>query len=96
MDTTALRASLAAATPPAGLAPALAALWWDGRGEWERAHAIVMGESEPDAAWVHGYLHRKEGDLANARYWYGEAGRTMPEGPPDTEWEAIAATLLAR
>lgn len=96
MDLAAFRASLADAAPPAELAPALAALWWDARGAWERAHTIVMGESGPDAAWVHAYLHRKEGDRANARYWYRDAGRTMPDSPLEAEWEAIAAALLAR
>jgi hypothetical protein len=96
MDVAAFRASLADAAPPAGLAPPLAALWWDARGDWARAHTIVMGAEGAEAAWVHAYLHRKEGDRANAGYWYRRAGRTMPEGPLDAEWEAIATALLAR
>lgn len=96
MDLAAFRASLADAAPPAGLAPPLAALWWDARGDWARAHTIVMGAEGAGAAWVHAYLHRKEGDRANAGYWYRAAGRTMPEGSLDAEWEAIAAALLGR
>jgi hypothetical protein len=49
---------------------ALQALWWDARGEWERAHALAqINEGDPRSAWVHAYLHRKEGDLSNAAYW---------------------------
>ncbi len=63
------RASLSASHPPAGLPPALEALWWAGKGVWERAHALVQDEPGAEAAWVHAYLHRVEGDLANAGYW---------------------------
>ena len=82
-------------TKPAGIAPALAALWWAHKGDWRRAHAIVMDAGGPDAAWVHAYLHRVEGDLPNARYWYRQAGRAAAAGPLDAEWEAIAAALLS-
>src|SRR6266852_2818497 len=67
--------------PPAGLAPALAALWWAGKDEWDKAHALVMDEAGKDCAWVHAYLHRVEGDLGNARYWYGQAGKAPSTGP---------------
>jgi hypothetical protein len=88
------KSSMSKAEPPPGLAPALAALWWEGRGDWERAHALVMDESGEDCAWVHAYLHRVEGDLANARYWYGQAGRAMPTDGLPAEWDSIAAALL--
>ena len=58
----------------------------------ERAHALVMDEDGSDSAWVHAYLHRREGDLDNAHYWYAKAGKTS--GPPDGEWDRIAAVLL--
>ena len=96
MDPASFRASLEAPAPPAGLSAALAALWWDARGDWERAHAAAMGDEGTDAAWVHAYLHRKEGDRSNAAYWYRRAGRAMPEVTLDAEWEAIAAALLSR
>ena len=65
MNLSEFKRSLAKAKPPSGLAPALAALWWAGKDEWKKAHAIVMDESGKDCAWVHAYLHRVEGDLGN-------------------------------
>jgi hypothetical protein len=91
----AFRASLAKPEPPAALAPALAALWWAGKDEWDRAHRIVMDESGPDCAWVHAYLHRVEGDLSNAGYWYGQAQRPVSTAPLPAEWDAIVQALLA-
>jgi len=67
-------ASCAAARPPSGLGAALEALWWAAKGDWDKAHKIVMDEESADAAWVHAYLHRQEGDLPNAGYWYRTAG----------------------
>ena len=61
--------SVAKTSPPPGLTPALIALWWAAKDDWERAHALVMDEGGKDCAWVHAYLHRLEGDLENARYW---------------------------
>lgn len=81
--------------PPATGLPSLDALWWAAKGDWERAHAIVQDEGGRDAAWVHAYLHRVEGDLGNAAYWYRQAGKTVASGPLDVEWEIIAAALLA-
>jgi hypothetical protein len=87
--------SLSKAAPPTGLSAALAGLWWAKKGDWERAHKLVMDEDGPEAAWVHAYLHRMEGDLPNARYWYGQARRTAATGSLDAEWDVIAAALLA-
>jgi hypothetical protein len=87
--------SLSRAEPPGGLSPSLAALWWAKKGDWERAHKLVMDEDSADAAWVHAYLHRVEGDLPNARYWYGQARRKAATGPLEAEWSAIVAALLA-
>src|SRR5690242_17787997 len=97
MNTQSLRDSVATGdTPPAGLTPALDALWWARKGEWHRAHAVVQEEENQEAAWVHAYLHRVEGDLANAAHWYRRAGQPMPSASErlDAEWEAIAAALL--
>ncbi len=88
------RASLARDGPPARLPPPLAALWWAAKGEWDRAHALVMDEASGEAAWVHAYLHRVEGDRENARYWYRQARRPAASIPIAEEWEAIAAALL--
>jgi hypothetical protein len=88
------QASLAAKTAPRGLAPALVALWWAQRGDWDKAHKIVMDEDGRDAAWVHAYLHRLEGDAANAAYWYRQARRPTATGAHAAEWAVIAAALL--
>jgi hypothetical protein len=80
--------------PPAGLAPVLEALWWAAKGDWDKAHRIVMKEEGRDAAWVHAYLHRVEGDLDNAGYWYRQARRPAASEPLETEWEAIATALI--
>jgi hypothetical protein len=82
-------------TMPSNLPAPLHALWIDARGQWSHAHHIVQEESTPEAAWVHAYLHRKEGDESNARHWYSEAGKEMPSGSLDAEWDQIAAALLA-
>src|SRR5437016_13337492 len=82
--------------PPKNLSPALEALWWAGKGEWDRAHEIVQDESSRDAAWVHAYLHRVEGDLGNAGYWYRQAHRPVASEPLEAEWAAIATELLGQ
>ncbi|HEY1544124.1 MAG TPA: hypothetical protein VGG01_17100 [Xanthobacteraceae bacterium] len=86
--------SLKTKAPPGGLAPALAALWWAQKDDWDRAHAIVMNEDSREAAWVHAYLHRIEGDAGNAAYWYGQAKRPVAAGALSAEWRAIATALL--
>ena len=87
---------LRSAEPPAGLTPALRALWWDAKDQWEAAHQAVAAESGRDAAWVHGYLHRKEGDIGNASYWYRRAGRPNGSGSLDQEWQFIVDALSAK
>jgi hypothetical protein len=80
---------------PEGLTPALRALWHDGTGDWDKAHRIAQEDDSRDAAWVHAYLHRKEGDASNARYWYVRAGRAPHEGSLEQEWRDIVSDLLA-
>ena len=72
---------------------ARAGLWWMARGDWDRAHVAAQSEEGADACWVHAYLHRVEGDLENARYWYGRAGRPEASGSVEDEWAAIDAAL---
>jgi hypothetical protein len=74
----------------------LQALWHDAQGDWDEAHAVAQRAASPDGDWVHAYLHRKEGDLGNAGYWYARARRTMPSGSLDAEWAAIVDDLLGR
>lgn len=92
----AFRDSLAAPHPPADLGKPLEALWHAGRGDWERAHRIAMSANSRDAAWVHAFLHRQEGDLDNARYWYRQAKRSEFAGSLEDEWTAIATDFLHR
>lgn len=74
---------------PQDLPPALMALWWDRRGDWQRAHECAQADDGRDAATVHAYLHRKEGDLPNARYWYERAGSPVATGGLDGEWAGL-------
>jgi len=82
------------AAPPDSLAPLLEALWYDAQGDWDAAHQIAQKEAAGNGAWVHAYLHRKEGDLGNASFWYARAGKKMPDSTLDEEWETIANQLL--
>ena len=87
-------ASVAAGTPPAGVNPALLALWHGAAGQWDRAHELAQAASSRDGDWVHAYLHRKEGDPDNARYWYRRAGRAESGAPLTAEWDEIVQALL--
>ena len=79
---------------PSELSPALLALWYDAKGDWEKAHRTVQDDDSKEAAWIHAYLHRKEGDESNARYWYIRARRPKFDGSLDDEWEQIVVELL--
>jgi hypothetical protein len=94
MDLATFKQSLTEATPPAGLTPALEALWWDAKGDWDKAHGCVDDESGADAARIHAYLHRKEGDQDNAGYWYRTAGAVFYSGSLNAEWGELAAERL--
>ncbi len=80
--------------PPEGWSPALHALWFAEKGDWDRAHRIAQDDDTSDGSWVHAYLHREEGDIGNAHYWYRRAGRTMPDLSVEDERRAIIAELL--
>ncbi len=88
------RTALSQQTAPQSWSPALRALWHLGRGDWERAHQLAQTQNDIDAAWVHAHLHRIEGDLANARYWYSRAGRDPATVSLDEEFASIAADLM--
>lgn len=87
--------SLAEPAPPPGLTPALEALWFDAKGDWETAHARAQEDEGRAGAWVHAYLHRKEGDASNAAYWYRRANQPVAAGPLETEWADVARALLS-
>jgi len=88
------KASLSGAAPAPDLGPPLAALWWAAKGSWDEAHKIVQDEETADSAWVHAYLHRVEGNLGNAGYWYRRAHKPVAAGPLETEWDGIVSALL--
>ena len=88
--------SLAGGKPPTDLTPPLEALWWAAKGDWDKAHKIVMDQETAEAAWVHAYLHRVEGDLENALYWYRQAGKPAASGALQAEWAMMASDLLAK
>jgi hypothetical protein len=88
------KSSLSDVAPASGISPPLAALWWAAKGDWGKAHAIVQDEEGVDAAWVHAYLHRVEGDLGNAGYWYRQAGKPVASGPVEAEWGRVVSALL--
>lgn len=87
--------SLAFETCPDGLEPCLRALWFDARGDWDAAHGIVQDLGGARAARIHAYLHRKEGDDWNSRYWHRQAGSSFPEGMSlREEWDMLVRELV--
>jgi hypothetical protein len=88
------RRSLGDPTPPGDVAPALRALWHDGRGDWAEAHRIAQDIEDDTGSWVHAYLHRKEGDAGNAAYWYHRARQPVARQGLEEEWSSIVSTLL--
>ncbi len=89
------RDSLVCDEPPRQLNFAMAGLWWDAKGDWKRAHESAQQSEGPAGAWVHAYLHRKEGDSSNAGYWYRRADKTPCRGSFEDEWIQIAESLLS-
>jgi len=82
------------ATPPSNLSILLQALWFDAKGNWEKAHQLAQEVDTPEGSWIHAYLHRKEGDPGNAGYWYHRARQPVCNKALSEEWEEIANTLL--
>jgi hypothetical protein len=90
------RRSLTGGSPPEGVPELVAALWWAAKGDWARAHEIAQDVASADGAWVHAYLHRKEGDQGNAGYWYRQARRPHSRASVEAEWEEIVRAVLAK
>ena len=88
------RKSLNGERPPEDLPLRLTALWRDAEGDWTKAHGSAQQDERPEGAWVHAYLHRKEGDLSNAGYWYGRAGKAHARMSLDEEWAEIVDALV--
>ena len=88
------KSTLSSSTPPEDISQNLLALWYDANDNWSKAHDIVQITSGYEGDWIHAYLHRKEGDLSNASYWYSRIGHTRPNMPLEEEWEELASHLL--
>ncbi len=94
MDFKTFKASIIHNAPPEGIARALQALWHEAKGDWHKAHKLAQAQDDKTGAWVHAYLHRVEGDTANAGGWYRRAGKPASSTPLNEEWEEIASALL--
>lgn len=86
--------SIRQTAPPASLSTLLQALWHDAKGKWDTAHELAQQVETPEGSWMHAYLHRKEGDLGNASYWYSRAKRPVCTKKLEEEWEELAAAFL--
>ena len=91
---TEFKSSLNLEQPVSGLSVQLKSLWYDAKGDWHQAHAQVDHLKDQQSAWVHAYLHRKEGDIGNADYWYSKAGQMRPDLPMEEEWEQLVLHFL--
>jgi hypothetical protein len=87
--------SIGAAAPPGDLSETLTSLWWDKKGDWDRAHSIAQSIPTVQGSAVHAYLHREEGVMWNADYWYSRAGRQRPSIPLEQEWQQLVSEMLA-
>ena len=94
MDFEEFKKSLSDSTPLNDSSAYLESLWYDAKGDWNRAHEIIQNIEDKTAGWIHSYLHRKEGDLSNASYWYQRAGKPTARNSLAAEWDEISSTLL--
>lgn len=94
-DITSFKETLKLSSPPSNFNLILKSLWYDAKGDWDSAHAQVDQLNDRDSAWVHAYLHRKEGDIWNADYWYGRAKKNRPDGTLEEEWEKLLEHFLS-
>jgi hypothetical protein len=91
---TEFKESLNLEQPHSGISVQLKSLWYDGKGDWHNAHALIDQLTDQQSAWVHAYLHRKEGDTWNADYWYSKARQTRPDVSLEKEWEQLVVAFL--
>lgn len=94
MNVLSFKESLQNDQPPGDASVYLKALWYDAKSDWDKSHKLIQDIEDRDAAWVHAYLHRKEGDTGNADYWYSRAGKKRPQVSLDKEWEEIVTALI--
>src|SRR5215470_2895705 len=95
MNLTDFKESLKAENPPSGISNYLEALWYDAKGNWNKSHEIVQDLHSSEAAWIHAYLHRKEGDISNADYWYSVARKKRSDVTLEEEWEILASNFFS-
>lgn len=94
MNLTEIKESLAAEQPPQQLSVYIKALWYDAKDDWDKSHKLIQDVPDKNASWIHAYLHRKEGDIWNADYWYSKAGKKRPSVSLNEEWEQLVSALL--
>jgi len=94
MNITTFKESLLQSEPPQNSSAYLSALWYDAKGDWDNAHKLIQDIEDKNAAWIHAYLHRKEGDNSNADYWYNLAGKKRSNASSEKEWEEIVSALI--
>lgn len=94
MNLDTFKETLSCNTPPPAESVYIKALWFDAKGDWNKAHELIQDLTDKKAAWIHAYLHRKEGDIWNADYWYNKAARKRPSLSLEEEWEQITSELL--
>ncbi len=94
MNLSVFKETLSGSEPPQNVSVYLKTLWYDAKGEWDKAHKLIQDFEDRNASWIHAYLHRKEGDIGNADYWYSRAGKKRPSVSLDEEWEQIVTTLI--
>jgi hypothetical protein len=94
MTFTEFKSSLKGSHPPETASILLQALWYDCKGNWEKAHELAQDVETPEGALIHAYLHRKEGDTGNAMYWYHRAHSSMPDVTLEQEWDQLVKRFL--
>ena len=94
MNLSSFKESLSGNEPPQNCSVYLKTLWYDAKGEWDKAHKLIQDFEDRNASWIHAYLHRKEGDTGNADYWYSCAGKKRPSVSLEKEWEEIVTALM--
>lgn len=94
MNLSEFKESLSANEVPQHISEYLKTMWHDAKNDWHKAHTLIQDIEDSKAAWIHAYLHRKEGDISNAGYWYKKAGKQRPSVSLDKEWEEIVTALL--
>jgi hypothetical protein len=94
MNILSFKESLSGNEPPQNTSVYLKALWYEAKGDWDKAHKLIQDVEDKNASWIHAYLHRKEGDIANAGYWYSRAGKGRSAASLEKEWEEIADALI--